>query len=102
MTIQQAFILFLYKGFDRLPTPDLQAQLEEGGWQITAKEVLQEYWDHSNGSAVLIVKMEDGTEKTVFWYYHDELKFEEKEFIGKTVIEAHDIWDQRDLEYLRS
>ena len=45
---------------------------------------------------------EDGTTKSLFKYFNDELSFDESEFIGLTEDEAHDLFHKKDVAYLRS
>ena len=48
------------------------------------------------------VTFEDGEVKRLFEFYPDELSFTESEFIGLTEKEAHALFIQKDIEYLRS
>lgn len=46
--------------------------------------------------------LSDGQVKTLFSYYPDELTFTREEFIGKTEEEAHQLFQQKDRDFLRS
>jgi hypothetical protein len=48
------------------------------------------------------VSFEDGTTKTLFSYYPDEISFTASEFVGLTESEAHDLKHKKDVAYLRS
>lgn len=48
------------------------------------------------------VEMEDGTKKTLFSFYPDELSFSSGEFIGLTIGEANKLRLKKDQDYLRS
>lgn len=50
----------------------------------------------------VIATFEDGTTKTLFSYYPDEVSFVEHEFIGLTEEEAHSLFQRKDTAYLRS
>jgi hypothetical protein len=50
----------------------------------------------------VMVQLEDGTLKDVFDYFWDEISFRAEEFVGLTEDEAHDLFHQRDVAYLRS
>lgn len=52
--------------------------------------------------AKVLAKLDDGQEGVIFDYYDDELSFAVDEFVGLTVEEAHELFLQRDIEYLRS
>jgi len=45
---------------------------------------------------------EDGSEKLLFRYFWDELYFAESEFVGLTEEQAHDLFHEKDIAYLRS
>lgn len=47
-------------------------------------------------------KFEDGTERKLFHFYPDELKFQESEFLGLTESEAHALRHSKDMAYLKS
>ena len=49
----------------------------------------------------VIATFEDGTVKTLFSYYPDEVSFHASEFIGLTEEEAHTLHQQKDTAYLR-
>lgn len=49
----------------------------------------------------IYVTYEDGSNESIYFYYPDELRFTEDEFIGLTRSEAQQLCYQRDLEYLR-
>jgi hypothetical protein len=48
------------------------------------------------------VTFDDGTTKTLFTFYPDELSFAESEFIGLTEGEARQLRFKKDVAYLRS
>ena len=50
----------------------------------------------------VIATFEDGTTKTLFAFYPDEIMFRESEFVGLTEEEAHSLFQQKDRTYLRS
>jgi hypothetical protein len=50
----------------------------------------------------VIVTFEDGTTKTLFTYYPDEISFHSSDFTGLTEAEAHSLRQQKDVAYLRS
>jgi hypothetical protein len=47
-------------------------------------------------------QFEDGSERKLFHFYPDELKFSESEFVGLTEAEAHTLRHDKDVAYLRS
>lgn len=48
------------------------------------------------------VTFSDGTEKSLFEFYPDEISFSESEFIGLTVAEARNLKTQKDLIFIQS
>ena len=50
----------------------------------------------------VIATFEDGTNKTLFSFFPDEISFCETEFIGLTEPEAHSLYQKKDISYLRS
>jgi hypothetical protein len=50
----------------------------------------------------VIATFENGSTKTLFSFYPDEVSFLEREFIGLTEEEAHSLFQQKDTAYLRS
>ncbi len=50
----------------------------------------------------VIATFEDGSTKTLFSFYPDEVLFRASEFIGLTEEEAHSLFQQKDTAYLRS
>jgi len=50
----------------------------------------------------VVATFEDGTKKSLFSFYPDEVSFRESEFVGLTEEEAHSLFQQRDHAYLRS
>lgn len=48
------------------------------------------------------VVFEDGTQKTLFSFYPDELSFSESEFVGLTEKEALALRHRKDVAYLKS
>ena len=53
------------------------------------------------GSAVAFLKLSDGTEKTFGWF-HDEISYSKRDFIGKTMEQIQAMHYRRDMAYLRS
>jgi len=47
------------------------------------------------------VTFEDGTEKVLFAFYHDEISFRTSEFIGLTEDESHKLHGDKDTAYIR-
>lgn len=47
------------------------------------------------------VTYEDGSTEGIYFYYPDELRFTEDEFVGLTRDEAKQLCHQKDLDYLR-
>lgn len=50
----------------------------------------------------VIATFEDGTTKTLFSFFPDEISFRESEFIGLTETEAHSLYQKKDTRYLCS
>jgi hypothetical protein len=50
----------------------------------------------------VIATFEDGSTKTLFSFYPDEISFREHEFVGLTEQEAHTLFQKKDISYLRS
>jgi len=50
----------------------------------------------------VIAIFEDGSSKTLFTFYPDEITFSANEFIGLTEAEAHALFHRKDSHYLRS
>jgi hypothetical protein len=50
----------------------------------------------------VIATFEDGSTKTPFAFYPDEVSFSPSEFIGLTEEEAHILFQKKDTSYLRS
>jgi len=50
----------------------------------------------------VIATFEDGSTKSLFSFYPDELSFRPSEFVGLTEEEAHSLFQQKDSAYLRS
>ena len=50
----------------------------------------------------VIATFEDGSTKTLFSFYPDEVSFCTREFIGLTEEEACDLFQRKDRAYLRS
>ena len=50
----------------------------------------------------VIATFEDGSTKTLFSFYPDEVSFRASEFIGLSEEEAHSLFQQKDTAYLRS
>ena len=51
---------------------------------------------------VVHVTFDDGTDKDLFSFYPDEIRFDEGELVGLTETEARELRRQKDLAYLRS
>lgn len=49
-----------------------------------------------------IATFEDGSTKTLFSFYPDEISFKESEFTGLTEEDAHTLFQRKDRSYLRS
>ena len=50
----------------------------------------------------VIVEFENGTKKTIFEFYPDEISFSPEEFIGLTEEQARRLKFERDKQYLQS
>ena len=50
----------------------------------------------------VIATFEDGTTKTLFSFYPDEVSFQPSDFPGLSEEEAHGLFQQKDRSYLRS
>ncbi len=50
----------------------------------------------------IVATFEDGSRKTLFAFYPDEVSFRPSEFVGLTEQEAHTLYQQKDTAYLRS
>lgn len=50
----------------------------------------------------VVATFEDGSRKTLFSFYPDEVSFQASEFVGLTEQEAHRLFGQKDKAYLRS
>jgi hypothetical protein len=50
----------------------------------------------------VVATFEDGSTKTLFAFYPDEVSFQSSEFFGLTEEEAHSLFQQKDHAYLRS
>jgi hypothetical protein len=50
----------------------------------------------------VIATFEDGSTKTLFAFYPDEISFKESDFTGLTEEEAHTLYQKKDTSYLRS
>lgn len=50
----------------------------------------------------VIATFEDGTVKTIFNYYPDEISFREDEFVGLTEYQACELFHKKDISYLQS
>ena len=50
----------------------------------------------------VIATFEDGSTKTLFSFYPDEVSFRACEFVGLTEEETHSLFQQKDTAYLRS
>ena len=50
----------------------------------------------------VIATFEDGTRKSLFSFFPDEVSFRASEFVGLTEEEAHSLFQQKDIAYLRA
>jgi hypothetical protein len=50
----------------------------------------------------VIATFENGTTKSLFSFYPDEVSFRATEFVGLTEEEAHSLFQQKDTAYLRA
>ena len=50
----------------------------------------------------VVATFEDGSAKTLFSFYPDEVSFQASEFPGLTEEEAHDLFQRKDKAFLRS
>jgi hypothetical protein len=50
----------------------------------------------------VIATFEDGTTKTLFSFYPDEVSFRASEFVGLTEEDAYTLFQRKDTTYLRS
>ncbi len=50
----------------------------------------------------VVATFEDGSTRTLFSFYPDEVSFQASEFAGLTEEEAHDLHQRKDKAYLRS
>ena len=50
----------------------------------------------------VIATFEDGSKKSLFSFFPDEISFRPSEFVGLTEQEAHSLFQQKDTSYLRS
>jgi hypothetical protein len=50
----------------------------------------------------VVATFEDGSTRTLFSFYPDEVSFQSSEFTGLTEEEAHDLFQRKDTAYLRS
>jgi hypothetical protein len=50
----------------------------------------------------VIATFEDGSTKTLFSFYPDEVTFRASEFVGLTEEDAHSLYQRRDTAYLRA
>jgi len=51
---------------------------------------------------VVSATFDDGTKKELFSFYPDEIRFDEGELVGLTEAEAHSLFREKDITYLRS
>jgi hypothetical protein len=49
----------------------------------------------------VIATFENGSSKSLFTFYPDEISFRESEFVGRTEEEAHSLSQQKNTVYLR-
>lgn len=66
------------------------------------KSVVFQPSEHRYGNMEAVATMEDGEEKFVFPWFDDELSFRPEELIGKTIEEARDLKQAKDIAYLQS
>lgn len=48
------------------------------------------------------VTLDDGSEYMLFEFYPDEIDFNESDFIGLTIDEAHHLKREKDMKYIQS
>ena len=96
MIIKECMLISRTRGWTRKTADELKSEMSERGFTIKPAEI------KSYGNATCIARLEDGSEIVVFYYYNDELYFNENQFIGKTVEEANEIRRRADIAYLRS
>lgn len=66
------------------------------------KSVVFQPSEHRYGNMEVVATMENGEEKFVFPWFDDELSFTPSELIGKTIEEARDVKQDKDIAYLLS
>jgi hypothetical protein len=66
------------------------------------KSVVFQPSEHRYGNMEAVATMKDGEEKFVFPWFDDELTFRPEELIGKTIEEARDLKQAKDIAYLQS
>lgn len=70
--------------------------------QITAAHITAMPQSIFDAMPEVIVTLEDGSTRTLFSYYPDEIGFTEGEFVGLTVPQAHALRHRKDVAYLQS
>ena len=50
----------------------------------------------------VVATFEDGSTKSLFSYFPDEVSFQPAEFVGLTEVEAHSLFQRKQTTYLRS
>jgi hypothetical protein len=51
---------------------------------------------------VVTARFDDGSVKELFSFYPDEVRFDEGELVGLTEADAHELYRQKDVAYLRA
>lgn len=50
---------------------------------------------------VVVAAFDDDSHKRLFSFYPDEIRFDEGELVGLTEAEAHDLYQRKDVAYLK-
>jgi len=66
------------------------------------KSVVFQPSEQRYGNMEAVATMDNGETKFVFAWFDDELSFRPEELIGKTIEEARDVRQEKDIAYLRS
>jgi hypothetical protein len=66
------------------------------------KSVVFQPSEHRYGNMEAVATMDNGEKKFVFPWFDDELTFRPEELIGKTIEEARDLKQAKDIAYLQS
>lgn len=66
------------------------------------KRIIDAKFETFFGECTVTALLDDGSSSLLFSYYTDELSFNKRELIGKTVGEAKQLYHDKDIAYLRS